>query len=383
MTQGDEVQRAQGHEHDHDSEHDHDHGGDHGGHDHDGHDHGHDHDHDHEHPTGLLGRLKELYHPHSHDSADSIDTALESSAKGIRATKIGLLGLLATALMQVIVVWISGSVALLADTIHNFSDGLTSIPLWIAFVLGRRAATNGYTYGYRRAEDLSGLFIVAMIAFSAVLAGWESIDRLINPRPMTNIGLVAAAGIIGFLGNELVAIYRIRIGRQIGSAALVADGHHARTDGLTSLAVLFGAGGVAMGFPAADPIVGLLITVVILFVLRDAARQVFRRLMDGVDPELVENIRRRAGEVAGVRRIDGVRVRWIGHRLHATVDITVDPDLRVADGHRIADDVTSALFTNVSKLEDVVVHVDPDGHDHRHDVEHHITKVAHSEPSTT
>jgi cation diffusion facilitator family transporter len=342
-------------------------------------DHDHVRGHDNVHPTGLLGRLKELYQPHSHDAVDSIDTALESSARGIRATKIGLAGLLATALMQVVVVWITGSVALLADTIHNFADGLTSIPLWIAFVLGRRAASTGYTYGFRRAEDLSGLFIVAMIAFSAVLVGWESINRLINPEPITNIGLVALAGIIGFMGNELVAMYRIRIGRQIGSAALIADGHHARTDGLTSLAVLLGAGGVALGFPAADPIVGLLITVVILFVLRDAARQVFRRLMDGVDPDLVAAIRSRAEVVAGVRRIDGVRVRWIGHRLHATLDIAVDPDLSVADGHRIADEVTYALFSHVGKLEDVVVHVDPYGHDHRHDVDNHITRVAHSE----
>jgi cation diffusion facilitator family transporter len=341
-----------------------------------------DHDHDHDSPTGLWARLKSLYHPHSHDAADSIDTALESSARGIRATKIGLLGLFATALLQVVAVWITGSVALLADTIHNFSDALTSIPLWIAFVLGRRASTTGYTYGYRRAEDLSGLFIVVMIALSAVLVGWESFDRLINPEPMTHIGLVAVAGVIGFIGNELVALYRIRIGRQIGSAALIADGHHARTDGLTSLAVLIGAGGVALGFPAADPIVGLAITVVILFVLRHAARQVFKRLMDGVDPELVATIEQRATAVTGVRRIDGVRVRWIGHRLHATLDIAVDPDVSVAEGHRIADEVTSTLFGHVPKLEDVVVHVDPDGHEHRHDVEHHITKVTHSEEST-
>lgn len=339
-------------------------------HDHEEHDHdGHDHDgHDHDHKRGVIAWFKSLYHPHSHDASDSIDTALETSAKGIRVTKISLLALLATALAQVVIVWITGSVALLADTIHNFADGLTSIPLWIAFVIGRRAATRSYTYGFRRAEDLSGLFIVAMIAVSAVLAGWESISRLIEPKEMTNIGLVAAAGVIGFLGNEAVAMYRIRVGREIGSAALMADGYHARTDGLTSLAVVVGAIGVGMGYPAADPIVGLVITAVILLVLRDALKQVFRRLMDGVDPAIVAQIEQVTLKVPGVSSIERVRVRWLGHRLVTTVDITVDPTINVTEGHAIAEEITRELFARVGKLEDVVVHVDPEGHDHHHAV---------------
>lgn len=271
---------------------------------------------------------------------------------------------MATALLQVVIVILTGSVALLADTIHNFSDALTSIPLWIAFVLGRRAANRSYTYGYRRAEDLAGLFIVAMIAFSAVLAAKESIDRLFNPQDVERLGLVAAAAIIGFIGNEIVAVYRIRVGRTIGSAALIADGYHARTDGLTSLAVLFGAIGVAMGFPAADPIIGLLITVAILFILRDAMKQVFRRLMDGVEPKTVQTVEDHSSAVPGVIAVDNIRVRWVGHRLDASLQVVVDESLSVLQGHDIALEVRKALTDAMPNLDHLVVHVEPDGSGH-------------------
>lgn len=328
------------------------------------HDHGHNHadgghSHTHDDGKGMWNRIKSMYVPHSHDAADSIDSALESSAKGIRAVKISLVALMVTALLQVLIVIVTGSVALLADTIHNFSDALTSVPLWIAFILGRRAATRSYTYGYRRAEDIAGLFIVAMIALSAILAAWESIDRLFNPRDVEYLGLVAAAGIVGFIGNEFVAVYRIRVGREIGSAALVADGYHARTDGLTSLAVLFGAVGVAVGFPAADPIIGLMITAAILFILRDATKQVFRRLMDGVEPHTVDAVEATTSAVAGVLGVDDVRVRWIGHRLDASVQVTVDDGLSVAEGHDIARAVRLALERAVLNLDNLVVHVHP------------------------
>ncbi len=338
------------------------HAGDHGDHG----DHGHSHDDgdhgDHAHHTGIRGFVIGLFAPHSHDSADSVDSALESSDKGIRAVKISLVALMATAIFQVVLVIATGSVALLADTIHNFSDALTSVPLWIAFVLGRRVANRRYTYGYRRAEDLAGLFIVGMIAFSAILAAYESIHRLIEPQEVTNLWLVVAAGIIGFIGNELVASYRIRVGREIGSAALIADGLHARTDGFTSLAVVIGAFGVWLGFPAADPIVGLLITIAILWILKDAARSVFGRLMDAVDPALVDQIERRAMEIEGVQTVEGVRARWSGHRLEVSLHATVDCDLSVADGHQIAERVRHDLLHGVKGLENVLVHIDPCDH---------------------
>ena len=335
-----------------------------------------DHDHDHaEHhdEKGFRDRLKHTFTPHSHDPAAGFDSALESSRKGIFAVKVSLAALMLTAVVQLILVWLTSSTALLADTIHNFSDALTSVPLWIAFVVGRRAATRRYTYGYGRAEDLAGLFVVGMIAFSAVLVGWESIQRLFEPAEVTNLGLLAAAGVVGFVGNELVAIYRIRVGREIGSQALIADGLHARTDGLTSIAVVIAAAGVWLGFPLADPIVGLVITVVILWILRDAARSVFRRLMDAVDPELVDDIERVAAAVEGVKEVETVRVRWLGHRLRASVSLVVDCQQSVADGHHVAEHVRHALFHEVGQLDTVIIHVDPcdcgeiDAHAHTRD----------------
>jgi cation diffusion facilitator family transporter len=317
------------------------------------------HDHDHDHRGGLRGWLSGLAHPHSHDAADSVDSALESSAQGIRAVKISLVGLALTAALQMLVVAVSGSVALFADTVHNLSDALTAVPLWIAFVVGRRAANRRYTYGYGRAEDLAGLFIVAMIALSAVLAGVQAVRRLVDPAPVEHLGWVALAGLIGFAGNELVAVYRIRVGRAIGSAALVADGLHARTDGLTSLAVLAGAGGVAAGFPLADPIVGLVITVAILAVLRTAVRDVYRRLMDAVDPALVDLAEQSLSGTPGVTAVRAVRMRWIGHALHAEADLDIDGGVSVTDAHALAHDAEHRLTHDVPRLRSAVIHAYP------------------------
>jgi cation diffusion facilitator family transporter len=323
----------------------------------------HTHADEHDHPRGLRGAIKEIWVPHSHDAADTVDDALESSTAGIRAVKISLSVLGLTAIAQIVVVIISGSVALAADTIHNFSDALTAVPLWIAFALGTKAATRRYTYGLGRAEDLAGLFVVAMITLSAIIAGYEAIMRLTNPEPIVHIGWVALAGLIGFIGNEWVALYRIRVGRRIGSAALVADGLHARTDGLTSLAVVLAAGGVALGFPLADPIVGLVITVAILAVLRTAVRDVFRRLLDGVDPAMVDAAEEALAAHPGVRAVRSVRMRWIGHRLHADAELDVDPTLDLAQAHRIAHEAEHELTHAVPKLTTALIHAYPGEHD--------------------
>jgi cation diffusion facilitator family transporter len=322
----------------------------------------HHHDHDHEHPKGIRGVVTQIFAPHSHDAADSVDTALESSAVGIRAVKISLVGLGATAAVQFVIAVVSGSIALAADTIHNFSDALTAIPLWVAFALGTRPATRRYTYGYGRAEDLAGLFVIGMITLSAIIAGYEAIRRLIQPVAIEHVGWVAAAGVIGFLGNEVVAAYRIRTGRRIGSAALVADGLHARTDGFTSLAVLFGAGGVALGYPLADPIVGLIITVAIVAVLRGAVRDIFRRLMDAVDPELIDTAEASLAARPGVRSVRSIRMRWIGHRLHADAELDIDPDTSLEDAHRIAHDAEHELTHAVPRLNSALVHAYPAHH---------------------
>jgi cation diffusion facilitator family transporter len=308
------------HSHSHASDH-HDHTHDHGHH---GHGHEHHHGHDHEHPSGIRGLLHGIFVPHSHDAADSVDDALAASAAGIRAVKVSLVVLLITTALQAIVVWFSGSVALLADTVHNFSDALTAVPLWIAFVIGRRAATRRYTFGLHRAEDLAGLFIVAVVALSAIVAAWQAIDRILHPQPLDNLGWVIAAGVIGFLGNEAVAVYRIRVGRRIGSAALVADGVHARTDGFTSLAVVIGGIGVMLGMPLADPIVGLVISAAIFVLLIGTVRSVGRRLMDGVEPELVDEADHALRHVPEVHDVDDLRLRWAGHRLQGDAVVRVD-----------------------------------------------------------
>jgi cation diffusion facilitator family transporter len=290
------------------------------------HEHPRAHEHDrtaHSHPTGIRGFLHALFVPHSHDAADSIDNALEASAQGVRALKISLFVLLGTTLLQLVVVMISGSVALLADTIHNFSDALTAVPLWVAFVLGRRVATKRYTYGFGRAEDLAGLFIITVVALSAVIAAYQSIERFFNPQPLTNLWWVVAAGVIGFAGNEIVAVYRIRVGQKIGSAALVADGVHARIDGFTSLAVVAGAIGVILGFPLADPIVGLVISVAILVLLWGTVRSIGRRLMDGIEPDLADRARHALEDSPGVLSVSSLQLRWVGHRLHGAATIVV------------------------------------------------------------
>ncbi|MEC5190685.1 MULTISPECIES: cation diffusion facilitator family transporter [unclassified Arthrobacter] len=332
--------------HSHGHGHSHDNGTDHG--------HGHNHGpHGHTHATGLKGRLQSIFVPHSHDAADSIDEALESSSQGIRAVKISLIGLGTTSLFQLVIVLISGSVALLADTVHNFSDALTAVPLWIAFLLGRRKATRTYTYGFGRAEDLAGLFIVAMIALSAVVAAVESIRRFFEPQPVHNLGWVLAAGLVGFAGNELVAMYRIRVGRRIGSAALVADGVHARTDGFTSLAVVAGVIGVWLGFPLADPLVGLLISAAIVVLLWGTVRDVGRRLMDGVDPDLTERVE--AVIAAHSPRGGSARLRWSGHRLHVEVMLPVERYGHLADLASVTSTVERALRDTLPHLGSVAV----------------------------
>lgn len=296
---------------------------------------------------------------HSHEGAESVDDALESSEVGIRAIKISLAVLMATALFQVVIVAFSGSVALLADTIHNFGDALTAVPLWVAFVLSRRAANRSYTYGYGRAEDLAGVVIVGIIFFSACVAGYQSVVKLVYGSEVSYVGWVAAAAIVGFLGNEVVARFRISVGKSIGSAALVADGQHARVDGFTSLAVLAGAVGVWLGYPVLDPVVGLGITVAILFIVRDSALSMWRRMMDAVEPEIVDAIEEAAGETEGVEGVESVRARWVGHRLHSEVRVLVSGTMSVAESDALSALISETARRKAPKLDRVCVEVAP------------------------
>jgi cation diffusion facilitator family transporter len=320
--------------------------------------HTHPHDHDY-HQGGWRDRVAHRLRPHSHDSADKVDAALEGSAAGLRVLWVSVLVLLTTAVFQAVVVAWSGSVALLGDTVHNAADSLTAAPLWLAFLAGRRPPNSRYTYGYGRAEDLAGLAVVLVITASCAFTAYAAVRRLAHPQHVSHLAAVAVAALVGFAGNEIVARYRITVGRRIGSAALVADGLHARTDGFTSIAVLLGAAGVAAGWKWADPVVGLGITVAILFVLRDAAQEVYRRLMDAVDPTLVGQAERSLAATEGVERVGRVRLRWIGHQLYADAEIVLDPQLTLVAAHQVAIEAEHRLLHEVPRLRGALIHPDP------------------------
>jgi cation diffusion facilitator family transporter len=338
------------HHHDHDHPHPHDDSPN------------HDHHHDHHHGAGLWGWLAAIFHFHGHTHQHTelvTEQAFMDNDEGIRTLWLALVALAMTSVLQIVIVVWSGSVALLADTVHNIGDGLNSVPLLIAFYLARRVATRRYNYGFARAEDVAGIFIVLSIAFSAGVIFWESLQKFIDPQPITNLGWVAAAALIGFLGNEAVALLQIRVGRKIGSAALVADGLHARTDGLTSLAVLLAVGGVWLGYPIVDPIIGFLIGIAILFITKDATVRMWYRLMDAIEPEVLEKAEAVAQQQPDVKEIRRLRMRWLGHRLHAEIYIAVEPNLTTAESHEIAEKLRHDLFHEIANLSEVVVHVDP------------------------
>jgi len=316
--------------------------------------HGHrQHDHGHGHQTGVRDFLRGLLFRHSHDPGDlAADRAFADDQAGIRTVWIALAALGITSLLQLSIVFASGSVALLADTAHNIGDGLNSIPLLIAFYLARKAATRRYTYGYGRAEDIAGIFIVLSILVSAGIVFWESLQRLLDPQPLEVIGWVAAAAVIGFLGNEAVAIMQIRVGKRIGSEALIADGLHARTDGLTSLAVLLAAGGSRLGFPLADPIIGTLIGVAILFITWDATKRIWYRLMDAVEPAIVDQVETVVASFPWVQSIKRLRLRWVGHQLQGDMLLSILPS---ANYYVVKQELRYAIQQVAPKLTDLAI----------------------------
>jgi cation diffusion facilitator family transporter len=295
-------------------------------------------------------------HVHRHGG---VDPSLLSNERGLWAVKWSFVGLFVTAAIQLVVVLLSHSVALLADTIHNFGDAATGVPLAVAFLFANRPPNERFQYGYGRVEDLAGLAVILTILASAVVAGFEAVHRLLHPQTVTHLPAIAMASIIGFLGNEAVAVFRIRVGQEIASAALIADGYHARTDGWTSLAVLLGAAGVRLGYPVADPVIGLAITVAILGIVWQSAKTVLLRMLDGVEPEVVREARHAVDHVPGVLGVTEVRGRWVGHRLRLEANVSVKPTLTVTEGHRIAKEVERELRRHLAFLSGVIVHVDP------------------------
>jgi cation diffusion facilitator family transporter len=318
-------------------------------------------------------------HGHVHGT---IDPSITASDRGLWAVKWSFVGLFLTTVIQIVIFYFSGSIALLADAIHNLGDACTAVPLGIAFILGKRKPSKRFTYGYGRVEDLAGLVVVLTILASAAFAGYESINRFFHPKPVGYLWAVAVGSIVGFIGNESVAVFRIKVGKEMGSAALIADGYHARTDGIASLAVLVSATGIYLGYPLADPIIGILMTILILRIVWESSAAVFTRILDGVDPDVPDNIREQAKQTKGVEDVSEVRVRWLGHRMHAELNVAVSQQLSVEDGHNIANQVRHDLLHNLQFLSGVTIHVDPtnaSGEKHHEIAEHaHGNEPAHS-----
>jgi cation diffusion facilitator family transporter len=345
----DESSHEQGtHAHAH-AEHDHDHGN--GKHEHGGKGHGHEH--------------------------GKVDADIYGNRAGLRAVQISTVGMLLVSAIQFAIAWIGGSAGLFADALHNFGDVFTTIALWIAFVISNRAANQRYTYGYYRSEDLAGIFIVLVIIASATASAVESIQKLTSGNIPTQIYLSMAAALVGVAGNELLAQYKISVGKRINSVSLIADGHHSRIDGLTSLAAFMGLVGVKLGFPKADPIAGIVITIVIVTVVFSTSRSVLQRLLDAVDPHVVPSIISIASAVPGVEQVTDVRARWVGHTLHVVMNIEVDAELTLLKAHAIAEEVRHQLFHKVKGISEVLIHTDPSSAsgDFHTELAHHIQEA--------
>jgi cation diffusion facilitator family transporter len=338
----------------------------HGTHTHEHEEHNHDHDHDeHEHD--------DHDHGHSHEHG-RVDADLYGNRAGLRAVQISTAGMLLVSAIQFAIATIGGSAGLFADALHNFGDVFTTIALWIAFVISNRTANQRYTYGYYRAEDLAGIFIVLVIIASATASAVESVQKLISGNTPTQIYLSMAAALVGVAGNELLAQYKISVGRRINSVPLIADGQHSRIDGLTSLAAFVGLVGVELGFPKADPIAGIVITIVIVTVVFSTSRSVLQRLLDAVDPHIVPTIITTALAVPGVEQVTDIRARWVGHTLHVVMNIEVDAELTLSKAHAIAEEVRHRLFHDIKGISEVLIHTDPSSvsGDHHQEMAHHL-----------
>ena len=329
------------------------------------HSHGHSHEHDHHHhhqSNNILVKIATVLHlpgfTHDHSHTDLAgDSAFLDNQLAIRTVWIALVALGLTTALQIVIYTASGSVALLADTVHNLGDALNSVPLLIAFYFARRVANRRYTYGYGRLEDIAGIFIVISIGFSAAYILVESIQRLFNPRELENLEWIALASLVGFVGNELVALMQIRVGRRIGSDAMIADGQHARVDGLTSLAVLIAVLGTLIGLPILDPIVGIVIAFAIVGITWNAIKAVWYRLMDAVDPHLVEHVEAHVRGIEGVDEIEMLRLRWVGHRMYGVLKLRLSPGTTMEQSQAIVAAAQHEAGHVIPQLDELTVQV--------------------------
>lgn len=324
---------------------------------------------------------------HSHDghehSHTTLDRDLLTRRRGLRAIWISAAGLAATAAVQFGIVAISSSAGLFADALHNLGDVAGTGALYLGFRLAMRPASDRFPHGWRRFEDLAGLVIVLAIAVSGALALFDSLDALLGGgHTVTNAAWAFGAALVGAVGNEAVAIYKIRVGRSIRSAALIADGRHARVDGLVSLGAAVGIAGAAAGYPVADPLAGLVIVAVIAGILVRTAREVIPRIVDAVDPELVAELETVARQVPDVEGVHDVRPRHVGGGLLVQLHVEIDGDLSLREAHHVSERVSHHLAHEFPNVLTVDIHIDPAGeHDDAHaDTAHHFASGIHGGP---
>jgi len=263
-----------------------------------------------------------------------------------RALAVSAAGLGLTGLAELLVALLTGSVGLLGDAIHNLSDVSTSAVVFLGFRLSRRPPTERYPYGLERAEDLAGIGIAAVIWISAAFAGFESVRKLIDHGHTAHVAAGIAGAVLGIAGNQLVARYKLRVGRRINSATLIADARHSWLDALSSAGALAGLIAVAFGQPWGDPLAGLLVTAFICHVGYEVTKDVVHRLADGVDPDVITTAEAAAGSVPGVVHAHA-RARWTGRTLRVEVEGWVDPELTAAGadalGRRVADQISREI----------------------------------------
>ena len=283
----------------------------------------------------------------------------EGTKAGLRAIRICAAVLAVAVVVQLVVVGIGGSAGLFAAALDNLGDVISTVALALAFMAARRAADDRYTFGHQRLEDIAGIVVVLVIWTSAGLAAFESVRKLSGPHRPTALGVGLVVAGIGTLGNEIVARYKMRVGRAIGSQPLIADGRHARIDALASVAAFAGLLGVKLGWRAADPVAGLLITIAIVAIAWDASRHVLARVMDAVDPSVVSSIEHAARETPGVAGIGRIQARWVGRSLYVTLTVAVDGAVPVSDAHAISEAVHHHIIHDLPGVAQVDVHVDP------------------------
>ena len=266
-----------------------------------------------------------------------------------RAVAVSAFGLALTGLLEMAIALLSGSVALLGDALHNLSDVSTSALVFVGFRASRRLPTERYPYGYERAEDLAGIGVALVIWVSALIAGIESVTKLLHHGSTTHLGWGIAAAAVGIGGNQIVARYKLTVGRRIHSATLVADAKHSRLDALSSAGALLGLVGVALGWGWADAVAGLIVTGFICHVGWEVSVDIAHRLLDGVDPEIITTAEAVAATVPGVLHVHA-RARWTGRTLRVEVEGFLNPDTTLVASDEIGCNVASALEPEIPEM---------------------------------